>query len=117
LFVACGLALALASYDFAVSIGVTTAIAVAPKSLRIRWLAAPITALIVGFGVGYLPFWIYKGYGHFRFEGTWADVSCFFTEGYGMAFPFVVAPLLAIVSLVREFVVLRLRRERLQTTT
>jgi hypothetical protein len=58
------------------------------------------------FGFASLPFWNYD------FEGTWADVSCFFTEGYGMAFPFFVAPLLALVTLVGELVILRMRDSR-----
>ena len=112
LLVACGLALALASYDFAVSLVVATVLNGAARILRMRWLGPPVIALVVGLGVGYLPFWIYKGYGHFRFEGTWADASCFFTEGYGLTFPFVLAPLFALLSLTREISMLQLRREQ-----
>ena len=40
------------------------------------------------------------------FEATWADVSCFFTEGFGMVFPIVVAPALALVTLAGELIIL-----------
>jgi hypothetical protein len=53
----------------------------------------------------FLPFWIYGGYGHFRFEGSWIDVSCLVTEAWGMAFPFTVAPVFALLSAVRQVVI------------
>ena len=55
-----------------------------------------------------IPFWIYPGArpATFLFKGTWADVSCFFAEGYGMMFPLFVAPVLAIAILAGEFVIL-----------
>lgn len=61
----------------------------------------------VGLVVARLPFLIYRGYGHFRFEGTWADVSCFFTEGYGLMFPIVVAPLLALATFAQKLAFLK----------
>ena len=55
-----------------------------------------------------IPFWIYPGArpATFLFQGTWADVSCFFAEGYGMMFPLFVAPVVAIAILAGEFVIL-----------
>jgi hypothetical protein len=35
-------------------------------------------------------------------------VSCFFSEGYGMAFPFMVAPALAFATLAREWIIRRI---------
>jgi len=70
-----------------------------------RWLPALASALIAGAGFASVPFWIYRGYGVFLFENTPADVSCFFTEGSGMAFPLVVAPALAAATFVREWVI------------
>jgi hypothetical protein len=70
--------------------------------------------MIAAAGFASIPFWIYRGHGVFLFENTWADVSCFFTEGRGMAFPFVVAPALSIATLVREWTVgnaMRISRE------
>jgi hypothetical protein len=58
-------------------------------------------------GFASLPFWLYLGYGHFRFENTIADVSCFFTEGFGIVFPIIVAPVLAALTLACEFVIQR----------
>ena len=104
------LALALAAYDLVVSLVVAAALNVTPTVFRLGWARWLIAALVVGFGVACLPFWIYRGYGHFRFESTWADVSCFFTEGYGLSFSFVVAPLLAVATFVREFTILRFQR-------
>jgi hypothetical protein len=57
-----------------------------------------------------MPFWIYRGFGVFLFANTWADVSCFFTEGYGMAFLIIEAPLLTAATLLRELFVLRAQR-------
>jgi hypothetical protein len=70
-----------------------------------RGLRAFVSALIAGAGFASIPFWIYRGYGVFMFENTPADVSCFFTEGSGRAFPFVVAPALAIATFVREWAI------------
>ncbi|MGH9495068.1 MAG: hypothetical protein ACRD3B_08735 [Candidatus Sulfotelmatobacter sp.] len=72
-----------------------------------RWLATLLTAIIAAVGFGSISFWIYRGYGHFLFEGTVADVSCFFTEGSGMVFPIVVAPALTAASLIRSWLVLK----------
>ena len=75
-----------------------------------RIFAPILTAAITGIGIASIPFWIYRGYGVFRFEGTWADVHCAFAEGFGVAFPFVVAPALAFVSLVIGWLALRFTR-------
>jgi hypothetical protein len=63
--------------------------------------------VLSGTGFVSIPFWIYRGYGSFLFENTWADVSCFFTEGYGMVFPIFVAPLLCAATLWCEWVALK----------
>lgn len=78
---------------------------------RANWPAvAPLTsALMTGAGLASMPVWLYRGYGNFLFENTWADVSCFFTEGYGMMFPFVVAPVLAIATFGRGILLLTAR--------
>ena len=55
----------------------------------------------MGVSVAALPSWIYEGYGVFRFEGTWASVSCAFTEGYGIVFPILMAPALALATFVK----------------
>lgn len=72
-----------------------------------RWWGAIAATLIAGLGFASIPFWIYRGHGRFLFANTWADVSCFFTEGYGEMFPIVIAPLLAAATLLREWLVLR----------
>jgi hypothetical protein len=65
---------------------------------------APLaSALVAGLGLASIPLWIDQGFGRFMFENTWADVSYFFTEGYGMAFPLVVAPVLALATLLCEW--------------
>ena len=73
---------------------------------QLVWPSAVVSTLIAGFGFTSIPFWIYRGYGKFLFENTWADVSCFFTEGYGVMFPFLVAPALALATLIQEWLVL-----------
>lgn len=77
------------------------AAAVALTGKRRGWLQMLVSTLVVGFGLASIPSWIYGGHGHFLFEDTWADVSCFFTEGSGMMFPMVVATLLAGATLIR----------------
>jgi hypothetical protein len=66
----------------------------------------------MGPGFAYVPFWMKRGYGIFRFENTSADVSCFFTEANGLGFLFFVAPLLALVTFLREILIFRLPRQR-----
>ncbi|MGC2198227.1 MAG: hypothetical protein WA628_26385 [Terriglobales bacterium] len=68
----------------------------------------PIVAtLVAAIGFGSLPSSIYGTYGTFWLERTWANVSCAFTEGYGAMFPFVVAPMLTVATLLRELIILR----------
>lgn len=87
LLVSWKLALACSPWDFAAGWTAATILVVwgAPW---LRYFAGIIAAV----GFASIPFWIYRGYGVFLFENTWADVNCFFTEGSGRAFPFVVAP-------------------------
>jgi hypothetical protein len=66
-----------------------------------------LSTAIAGVGFISLPFWIYRGYGVFWFENTWADVSCFFTEGYALGFAILVAPALALITLICEWLVLK----------
>jgi hypothetical protein len=102
------LALALTGWDFVASV----VGALAEKKFKIPWISLLLATLIVVSGLIYLPFWIYKGYGSFRFENTWADVSCFFTEeGNIFRFLFVVAPLLTLTTILREVLLLREQRE------
>jgi hypothetical protein len=70
----------------------------------------------ISFGVALLgfisvPYWIYLGYGHFRFENTIADVSCFFTDGFGIVFPIIVAPVLAVLTLLCEYLAHRITKK------
>jgi hypothetical protein len=70
-------------------------------------IALFISIAVAGSGFFSISFWIYRGYGAFVFENTWADVSCFFTEGFGMVFPFLVAPMLTGLTLLQEWLVLK----------
>jgi len=81
--------------------------ALVARSTARRWLWPPVSASIALLGFASTPFWIYQGFGTFLFEGTWADVSCFFTEGYGFMFPFVVAPALALATYLVEWAVMK----------
>ena len=67
-----------------------------------RWISAVPASLIVLAGVAAIPSWVYEGYGRFHFANTAADLSCFFKEANYLIFTFLVAPLLAFLSLVRE---------------
>ena len=83
------------------------------RSFKGETVVALLLSTVIA-GVGYIsvPFWIYRGYGTFWFENTWADVSCFFTEGYAIVFPFVVAPALALTTLICEWLVIRNASQR-----
>jgi len=107
------LGLALAAWDFAAGFAGTFAFSAVEKKLGMNRLGQVLTALSVAAGFAYLPFWMYRGYGVFRFENTWADVSCFFTEEENVfAFLFAVTPLLALVTFLREILILRSIRQR-----
>jgi hypothetical protein len=102
------LALALTGWDILASfVG-----ALAGKVVKLRLISLLLATLIVASGLIYLPFWIYRGFGSFRFENTWADVSCFFTEeGNVFGFLFVVTPLMILTTILREFLLLRHQRD------
>ena len=106
------LSLVLAAWDFVASFAGALASTTAEKVLGMRGISVLLTTVVVGAGFAYLPFWIYRGYGVFRFENTWADVSCFFTEGYGFAFLFFVTPALALMTFLREFFIFRSLSQR-----
>lgn len=80
--------------------------AFAAKKFAVRGLAPMVSTVLALAGFASIPFWIYER-GRFMFEGTWADVSSFFTEGFGMMFPLVVTPALALATLAGEFVILK----------
>ena len=83
---------------------------VAQTLMKLRTAAPLLGGAIAGAGLASMTFWIYRGYGRFLFEGTWADVSCFFTEGAGITFPFVVAPALGFLTLLHGILWLRTSR-------
>ena len=85
---------------------------VAQKLMKLRTAAPLLAGAITGTGLASIPFWIYRGYGHFLFEGTWADISCFFAEGRSLAFPFIVAPVLGLLTLIHGAFWLRIGEER-----
>lgn len=80
---------------------------VARNVMDLRTAAPLIAGAITGTGLASMPFWLYRGYGHWFLQGTSADVSCFFAEGYGIAFPFVVAPALGLLTLMHGILWLR----------
>lgn len=77
-----------------------------------RGLALLVATVVAGVGFGSISSWIYNN-GRFLFEGTWADVSCFFTEGYGLMFLIVVAPTLSAATLMREWLVIKMQTPKL----
>jgi hypothetical protein len=96
------LALACTVWDvFARACGAVAAAAI--KMPESRLATAPLaSALVAGLGLASIP-WIYHGSGRFMFETTGVDVSPFFIVGYGMIFPLVVAPLLALATLLCDW--------------
>ena len=84
--------------------------ALAAKRSGVRGIAPLISTVLALVGFASIPFWIYgSGSGQFLFEGTWLDVSCFFTEGYGIGFPLVVAAL-TLATLAGELIMLKVIR-------
>jgi hypothetical protein len=100
------LALACTVWDFVAGLCGLEAFRVIRKKADLPAIAPLVSAVITASGLASIPLWLYRGYGRFLFENTWADVSCFFTEGYGFMFPFVVAPVLAVASFGRVVLVL-----------
>lgn len=80
---------------------------VAQKVMDLRTAAPLIAGAITGTALASMPFWLFRGYGHWFLQGTSADVSCFFAEGYGIAFLFVIAPALGLLTLVHSILWLR----------
>lgn len=80
---------------------------IARKLMKLRTAAPLLAGAITGAGMASIPFWIFRGYGHFIFEGTWADISCVFAKGALITFPFVVAPALGILTLLQGALWLR----------
>lgn len=90
----------------------TAGLFVSQRILNLR-TAAPLSAAVIsGTGLASIPFWLFRGYGHYLFEGTPIDVSCFFVEENGLAFPFVVAPALGLLSLAHGILWLRSYNEQ-----
>jgi hypothetical protein len=85
---------------------------VAQKLMKLRTAAPLLAGAITGSALASIPFWIYRGYGHFLFEGTWADIGSFFAEGHGIAFPFVIAPALGVLTVIHSAFWLRDGKER-----
>ena len=84
--------------------------------MKLRTAAPLLAGAIAGAGLASIPCWIYRGYGHFLFEGTWADINCFFAEGSGLAFPFVVAPALGLLTLIQSVFWLRIENDSPEST-
>ena len=106
------LGMALAVWDFVVGFAGSFLFAAVEKMLGMNLLGQVLTTVTVAAGFASLPFLLYGGYTVARFENTWADVGCFFTEGYLFAFLVVMTPLLALVTFLREILILRLIRQR-----
>jgi hypothetical protein len=106
------LSVVLAAWDFVAGFAGAWAASAVEKVLGMRGISVLLTTLIVGVGFAYLPFFIYRGYGVFRFESTWANVSCFFTEGYGFGFLFFLTPFLSLMTFLRELVIFRSPKKR-----
>ena len=102
------LALALTAWNFFAGWCGSLALALRKNhSFNALTVALTLSTVIAGVGYVSVPFWIYRGYGVFWLDNTWADVSCFFTEGYELGFAMLVAPALALVTLICTWRVLR----------
>jgi hypothetical protein len=109
------LAIGITVFDLTVSLAVILAYSKKGSSDAERWMLALLSGIVMIAVLIFLPGLLYKGDGAFWFEGTWADVSCLFREGYGITFPIVVAPIFAAMSFVREIIESRPLRIRVMT--
>jgi hypothetical protein len=78
--------------------------------------AISVTVIVALSGFASLPLWIYKGYGHFRFENTF-DVSCFFREDAEIAFFIIIAPVLTALTLLCEYLAHRFTQQPTRPTS
>ncbi len=83
----------------------------------LKFSGAFISFAVALLGFISITYWIYLGYGHFRFENTIADVSCFFTEGFAIAFPIIVAPVLAALTFLCEYLAHRITKKPARATS
>lgn len=51
-----------------------------------RTLSVICGGVVSGLLVSVLPNYLFLGYGRYRLEGTWGDMSCLFEESQGMVF-------------------------------
>jgi hypothetical protein len=110
------LTISIALFDLALSLLAFFAYGESGSTKVERWMLALICGVVMCGVLGFLPGLLYKGYGVFRLEGTEFDVSCLFREGFGIAFPIVVAPAIAALSFTREIIMGRwLERARART--
>jgi hypothetical protein len=103
-FVAAKLAFACTAWNLFAS-ACARAVAAMNKSKHAAAISIVASTIVAGLGFFSLPSWIYRGYGTFLSEHTWADVSCVFTEGYGVTFLFFMAPLLTVTTLLCEWLI------------
>ena len=97
--------LALACSIWELAVGILGSLG-AKKYLRWPGFAPIVSSIAGGLGFVSIPLWIYRGFDKgFLFQNTWADVSCFFTEGYGFGFLYVAAPILALETLLCEWLI------------
>lgn len=102
-----------AVWDFIVGALLAVTLFRADGNFERFWLRAITTTVLAASGFAYLPFLIYRGYGVFRFHDTRADISCFFTEGYILAYLCFLVPILAVTTFVREAVLVRIENRSL----
>ena len=79
-------------------------------SKKPRFFAVILCSLLSLAGFASLPRCVFEGYGQYRFEHTVADVSCFFVESSGMVFPYIAAPVLALLVFLCETIMFRINR-------
>ncbi len=75
-----------------------------------------VTVIVALAGFASLPLWIYRGYGHFRFETTF-DVSCFFREDAEIAFFIIIAPILTALTFLYEYLAQRITKKPTRPTS
>ncbi len=92
--------------------------AIASQALGRFFNISPIsvTVIVALSGFASLPLWIYKGYGHFRFENTF-DVSCFFREDAEIAFFIIIAPILTALTFLYEYLAQRITKKPTHPTS
>jgi hypothetical protein len=98
--VAVRLSLAVAVLDLILSLAIVLSLRAVRQTLWFGWLGPIVATAIIGALVAAFPIFMSPGGRGLPLELLW-NTECAFTEGYGIAFPILIAPALALITFVK----------------